>query len=53
MIKIYLRNKQKECALVELLHGETAGRIYTNFPIAGKTRKVRHSKMYQVVTSRA
>lgn len=53
MIKIVLRNKAKETALVELLHGEAGGRIYTNFAIKGKTRKMRRGKLYQVVTSRA
>ena len=52
MIKIYLRNRQKEEALVELLHGETPGRIYTNFPIKGKTRKRRNGS-YEVINSRA
>lgn len=54
MITIRLRNKEKETALVNLLHGEVLGRIYTNFPIKGKTRKVRRKRnVYQVINSPA
>lgn len=56
MIRIYLRSKQKETALVQLLHGEAVtGRMFTSFPIKGMTRKVRvgKGKLYQVVNSRA
>lgn len=54
MIVIRLRNKEKETKLVSLLHGEVLGRIYTNFPIKGQTRKVRRKRdLYQVVNSPA
>ena len=53
MIKVILRSREREAALVELLHGETRGTIFTNFPIKGKTRKMRRGKMYKVVNSHA
>ncbi len=55
MIKIILRNKSKEIALVELLHGEsiTVGTMLVNYPIKGKTRKDRRTGLYKVVNSAA
>ena len=37
MIKIILRNRDKEIALAQLLHGEsiTTGSMYVNYPIKG------------------
>lgn len=55
MIKIVLRNKAKEIALVELLHGEsiTVGTMFVNYPIKGKTRKDRRTGLYKVTNSDA
>lgn len=54
MIKIVLRNKAKEIALVELLHGESVtGTMFVNYPIKGVTRKDRRTGLYKVVNSRA
>ncbi len=53
MIKIILRNKAKEIALVELLHGESANNIFVNYPIKGVTRKDRRTGLYKVHHSAA
>ncbi len=55
MLKIILRNKSKEIALAQLLHGEsiTTGTMYLNYPVAGMTRKDRRTGLYKVVNSPA
>ncbi len=55
MLKIILRNRDKEIALVQLLHGEsvTTGTILVNYPIKGMTRKDRRTGMYRIVNSQA
>lgn len=54
MIKIVLRNREKETALVDLLQGESVtGSMFVNFPIKGMTRKDRRTGLYKVVNSNA
>lgn len=53
MIKIILRNKERETKLVDLLHSDLIpkGRVFVSFPIKGMTKKVRGGKMYRVINS--
>lgn len=53
MIKIYLSSIEREREFVKWIGGEINGRIYTNFPMKGMTRKDRRLGMYKLINAPA
>jgi len=48
MLKIYTANREKEYELLEFLGEFPKSRVFINYKIAGKTKKVRKTKWYRV-----
>ena len=49
MITVRIGKRHDEAQFALLMAGETKGRVYTNYPIKGHTRKVYGQKLYKVV----
>lgn len=53
MIMIRCGNREAEKKIALMLHGETPGKIFLNFPMPGYTRKRRKSQWFEVINSPA
>lgn len=49
MLKIYSANRSAEYELLEFLAEFPKHRVFINYPIKGRTRKVRGTQLYRVV----
>lgn len=49
MITVRMGRRASEAHLALLIAGETVGRVYTNYPIKGHTRKLRGKQKYLVI----
>lgn len=49
MLKIYSSNRQAEQELIEFLGEFPKHRVFVNYPIKGRTRKVRGTGLYRII----